>query len=64
MYRGEGITDIKCTGTTGTTVAKRNSFIRTVSWSIGTKDESDVVGHVVVVHDGSARIACGKIEQK
>ena len=61
-YRGEGIRDIQCTGTTGTTVAKRNTFDRRVTWNIGTGDESDVVGHVLVVHDGAARIACGKIE--
>jgi hypothetical protein len=43
-------------GTTGTTVAKRMSFHKPVAWSIGTNEEPDVV------HDGSARIACGKIE--
>jgi hypothetical protein len=25
-------------------------------------DESDVIGLVVVVHQGEARIACGKVE--
>jgi uncharacterized membrane protein YgcG len=64
MYRGEGIPDIKCTGTTGTTSAKRNAIDKSLTWTIGTKDESDVVGHVVVVHDGAARIACGKIALK
>jgi hypothetical protein len=64
QYRGEGIPDIKCTGTTGNTSAKRNSFDKRVTWSIGTMSESDVVGHVVVVHDGAARIGCGKIELK
>jgi hypothetical protein len=63
-YRGEGINDIKCTGGMGTTTAKRNSFDKTVLWTIGTMAESDVVGHVIVVHDGAARIACGKIEMK
>ena len=62
-YRGEGIPDLKCTGTTGTTLARRNTFDRTVNWTIGTMQESDVVGHVVVVRDGTARIACGKIDQ-
>jgi hypothetical protein len=64
LYRGEGITDIKCTGTTGKTSAKRNSFDKRVLWTLGTMSDTDVVGHVVVVHDGAARIACGKIVMK
>jgi hypothetical protein len=63
-YRGEGIPDIACKGTTGTTEAKRNTFDKRVIWSIGSGDETDVVGHVVVVHDGADRIACGVIEAK
>lgn len=60
--RGEGIPDIQCSGSTGMTLHKRNTFDKRVIWTIGTGEESDVVGHVVVVHDGDARIACGKIE--
>lgn len=64
MYRGEGIPDIKCTGTTGVSMGKRDSSDKRLLWTLGTMDETDVIGHVVVVHDGADRIACGKIAAK
>ena len=64
MYRGEGIPDIKCTGTTGVSSTTRNASDKRLLWTIGTMDESDLLGHVVVIHDGADRIACGKIELK
>src|SRR5262249_10246081 len=61
MLRREGNPDITCQGGTGMSIHTRSSPDARVSWSIGGGDRSDVVGHVVVVHDGAARIACGKI---
>jgi hypothetical protein len=64
MYRGEGIPDIKCTGTTGVSAGQRDTTDNNLLWTIGTMNETDVVGHVLVIHDGAERIACGKIELK
>jgi hypothetical protein len=64
MLCGEGIPDIHCTGTTGVSRGTRDSLDYSLRWTIGTMDESDLLGHVVVVHDGADRIACGKIELK
>lgn len=59
--RGEGIPDIVCSGTMGTSMHKRSTPDPRGTWSILTDPRSNVVGHVLVVHDGSARIACGLI---
>jgi hypothetical protein len=62
-YRGEDIPDIKCTGNAGKTSHSRSTPDVRLAWSVTTKPDTDVVGHVLVVHDPSgARIACGKIE--
>jgi hypothetical protein len=64
VLRGEDIPPITCSAGTGKSSTTRSTPDKRLIWSIGTKDETDVVGHVIVVHDGAARIACGKIEMK
>jgi hypothetical protein len=64
VLRGEDIPDIKCTGGTGMTSTSRSTPDPRLAWTIGISPRTDVVGHVIVVHDGAARIACGKIEKK
>jgi hypothetical protein len=59
--RGEGIPDIVCTGDVGTSMHTRSTPDPRTTWSIGGDERSNVVGHVLVVHDGATRIACGKI---
>jgi hypothetical protein len=62
MVRGEGIPDIMCKGTTGSTALTRSTPDARIAWTIGGDPMTDVVGHVVVVHDSTGkRIACGKI---
>jgi hypothetical protein len=61
--RGEGIPNVPCTGTTGSETYSRASS-DAKPWTIGDPAESNIVGHVVVVHDAddpTTRIACGKI---
>jgi Cu/Zn superoxide dismutase len=70
MTRGEGIPNIMCSGGMGTTMLTRMPTDPTTTWSVGGDMTTNVVGHVVVVHDpapdgGTApRIACGKIMMK
>jgi len=62
--RGEGIPNIPCAGTTGTVSHTRVPTPPETAWTIGGEATSDVVGHVIVVHDAdmpSTRIACGAI---
>jgi Cu/Zn superoxide dismutase len=71
MTRGEGIPNIACNGMTGTltgsTTATRMPTDPTLAWTVGGPMTTNVVGHVVVVHqlstDGGAppRIGCGVI---
>jgi hypothetical protein len=64
VLRGEDIPDIKCSAGMGSTVTSRSTPDVRLLWTIGGEALTNVVGHVIVVHDGSARIACGKIEMK
>jgi hypothetical protein len=62
--RGEGIPNISCSGTTGTVTYTRAATDATLKWSIGDGSATDVIGHVIVVHDPdttTTRIACGVI---
>jgi len=62
--RGEGIPSITCSGTTGTTTINRAATDATIAWSVGGAAATDVIGHVIVVHDpdtATTRIACGVI---
>jgi pilus assembly protein FimV len=64
LLRGEGIPEIMCKGTTGTSMLSRANTDPKLAWSVGGDMTTNVVGHVVVVHDPVAktpRIACGKI---
>ena len=64
VLRGEDIPDIKCSAGVGSTVTSRSTPDVRLIWTIGGETLTNVVGHVIVVHEGSARIACGKIEMK
>jgi hypothetical protein len=62
MLRGEGIPDIMCKGSSGTTSVTRSTPDARIAWTIGGDPTTDVVGHVVVVHNAAGdRVACGKI---
>ncbi|HTL32608.1 MAG TPA: superoxide dismutase family protein [Kofleriaceae bacterium] len=64
MTRGEGIPNIMCSGTTGTTTYNRVATDATLKWSVADGSATDVVGHTIVVHDAdtpTTRIACGTI---
>ena len=64
MTRGEGIPNITCSGTTGTTTYNRVATDATLKWSVADGSATDVVGHTIVVHDPDmpmTRIACGTI---
>ncbi len=64
--RGEGIPDVPCMNAIGTFVYNRE-IGDAKPWSVGAPAESNVVGHVVVIHDPDdpmKRIACGKIEAR
>jgi hypothetical protein len=64
LLRGEGIPEIMCKGTTGSSMLSRANTDPKLAWSVGGDMTTNVVGHVVVVHDPVAktpRIACGKI---
>jgi hypothetical protein len=62
--RGEGITNLHCTGTTGVGL---DYYTRADTdpkpWTIGGPDSSNLLGHVVVVQDPTtmAPVACGTI---
>jgi hypothetical protein len=51
-------------GGTGMTSTMRSTPDPRLAWTNGNSRRTDVVGHVVVVHHGAARIACGKTEKK
>jgi hypothetical protein len=65
--RGEGIPNITCMGATGTTTATRMPTDPALAWTVGGPMTTNVVGHVIVVHqlstDGGTppRIGCGVI---
>jgi hypothetical protein len=64
MTRGEGIPNIMCVGTSGTTTYNRAATDATLKWSVGDGSATDVIGHTIVVHDpdnSMTRIACGVI---
>jgi Cu/Zn superoxide dismutase len=64
MTRGEGIPNIVCGGRAGATMVSRPKTDMTTAWSVGDGSATDVVGHVVVIHDADdpmKRIACGVI---
>ncbi|HUS28931.1 MAG TPA: superoxide dismutase family protein [Kofleriaceae bacterium] len=64
MTRGEGIPNISCSGTSGSTVYNRAATDATLKWSVGDGSATDVIGHTIVVHDPDmpmTRIACGTI---
>lgn len=64
MTRGEGIPTITCAGTTGTTSVVRYPTDPALAWSIGGDAATNVIGHVIVIHDPTTpmtRIACGAI---
>lgn len=64
MTRGEGIPMITCNGTTGTVTYNRAATDPTLKWSVGDGSATDVIGHLIVVHDPNVpmtRIACGTI---
>jgi hypothetical protein len=63
--RGEMIPNIMCgTGSVGSTSTGRDMSNPELTWSLGDMTESDVIGHVLVIHDAddpNVRIACGKV---
>jgi Cu/Zn superoxide dismutase len=64
MTRGEGIPNIACGGRMGATMVSRPKTDATTAWSVGDGSATDVIGHVVVIHDAddpTQRIACGVI---
>ena len=64
MTRGEGIPNIMCSGTSGTTTYNRAATDATLKWSVGDGSATDVIGHTIVVHDpdvNMTRVACGVI---
>lgn len=64
ILRGEGIPDIQCSGMMGMSTVTRDNTDPKLTWSIGGDATTNVVGHVIVVHDATMptkRIACGKI---
>jgi hypothetical protein len=64
MTRGEGIPSIKCGGKQGATMTMRTTADMATAWSVGDGSATDVIGHVVVIHDAddpTQRIACGQI---
>ena len=64
MTRGEGIPNIVCGGRMGATQVMRAKTDAATAWSVGDGSATDVIGHVVVIHDAdepTQRIACGVI---
>jgi hypothetical protein len=63
--RGEGIPMVVCSGTTGMLAMPYTRLSSDAKpWSIGDGSASDMVGHVVVLHDPdvpATRISCGAI---
>lgn len=64
MTRGEGIPNITCGNGQGATTHTRSGDDAMTAWTVGDGGATDVVGHVVVIHDADTsawRIACGPI---
>ncbi|HKU38346.1 MAG TPA: hypothetical protein VJR89_09365, partial [Polyangiales bacterium] len=62
--RGEGIPDLMCNNAIASDVYMRE-YNDPKPWSVGAPAESNVIGHVVVLHDPDdkmKRIACGQIK--
>jgi hypothetical protein len=62
--RGEMIPNVECMNAVGTAVYQRESS-DAKPWTVGPPEESNVIGHVVVLHDPDMpmkRIACGQIK--
>jgi hypothetical protein len=62
--RGEQIPDVACMNAIGTILYQRE-ITDAKPWSVGEAAESNVIGHVVVLHDPDdpmKRIACGQIK--
>lgn len=67
--RGEGIPNVTCSGTMGTSTTTRPATPTNTAWTIGGDMATNVVGHAFVVHAPDVpmmppRIACGVIMQK
>lgn len=65
--RGEGIASVTCTGTSGVGLAYYTRPDNDPKpWSVGGPSSSDVVGHVLVIHDPATLqpLACGTIERE
>lgn len=63
MTRGEGIPDVMCSEGRGTSMTMR-AMDDPRAWTIGGPAETNLVGHVFVVHDSTApktRVGCGPI---
>jgi len=64
MTRGEGIPLVACSTTTGTVTYTRPATDPTTAWSVGGDATTNVIGHLIVIHDPDTttmRIGCGKI---
>jgi hypothetical protein len=64
MTRGEGIPGIRCGMRQGATAVVRPNTDPATAWTIGDGSPTDVIGHVIVIHDADnpmQRIACGAI---
>jgi hypothetical protein len=62
--RGEGIPNVACSNAIGMVLTQRDSS-DAKPWTVGPPMESNVVGHVMVLHDPddpTKRIACGEIK--
>jgi len=65
MTRGEGMPDLLCVAGTASGLYTRSSADPTLAWSIGGDPMTDIVGHVLVVHDNvdpMVRVGCAVIE--
>lgn len=62
--RGEGIPNIVCSGGTGSLTYSRNADDAKTLWTVDDGEDTDIVGHPVVIHglSSSDRIACGVIQ--
>jgi hypothetical protein len=62
--RGEGIPNVTCANAIGMVLAQREAS-DDKPWTVGGAPETNVIGHVVVLHDPDMpmkRIACGEIK--